>query len=47
VEPNLTGQFTALLREKVGLEFKKTIKKYDGRPFDPIELYNQLKEVVK
>ena len=47
VEQNLTGQFTALLREKVGLEFKKTIKKYDGRPFDPIELHNQLKEVVK
>jgi 2-oxoglutarate ferredoxin oxidoreductase subunit alpha len=46
VEQSSTGQFTALLHEKAGLQIKETIKKYDGRPFDPIELYNKIKEVV-
>jgi 2-oxoglutarate ferredoxin oxidoreductase subunit alpha len=47
VEQSSTGQFTALLHEKAGLQIKETIKKYDGRPFDPIELYNKIKEVVR
>ena len=28
------------------LQINHTIKQYDGRPFDPIELFNQLKEVL-
>ena len=40
------GQFATLLKEKVGLEFKTVIKQYDGRPFDPIDLANKIKEVL-
>jgi 2-oxoglutarate ferredoxin oxidoreductase subunit alpha len=46
VEQSSTGQFTAFLKEKAGLNIKATIKKYDGRPFDPIELSNRIKEVL-
>ena len=46
VEQNSTGQFTTLLKEKAGLNIKSTIKRYDGRPFDPIELSIKIKEVL-
>ncbi len=46
VEQSSTGQFARLLKEKAGLNFKKEIKKYDGRPFDPIELAQKIKEVL-
>jgi len=47
IEQSSTGQFTALLKEKAGLKIRNTIKKYDGRPFDPIELSKQIKEVLQ
>ncbi|MFW9822546.1 MAG: 2-oxoacid:acceptor oxidoreductase subunit alpha [Candidatus Thorarchaeota archaeon] len=46
IEQSSTGQFTKLLSEKAGLKIKTTIKQYDGRPFDPIELSNKIKEVL-
>jgi 2-oxoglutarate ferredoxin oxidoreductase subunit alpha len=46
VEQSSTGQFTKLLKEKVGLKIKSTIKQYNGRPFDPIELSQKIKEVL-
>ncbi len=46
VEQSSTEQFSNLLKEKAGIEVKKVIKRYDGRPFDPRELADQLKEVV-
>jgi 2-oxoglutarate ferredoxin oxidoreductase subunit alpha len=47
VEQSVSGQFTSLLKEKVGLKIKQTIKQYDGRPFDPIVLSQKLKEVLQ
>jgi len=47
VEMSSTGQFASLLKEKAGIEAKKVIKKYDGRPFDPNELAEKIKEVVQ
>ncbi|MFX1288312.1 MAG: 2-oxoacid:acceptor oxidoreductase subunit alpha, partial [Promethearchaeota archaeon] len=47
VEQSISGQFSKLLLEKAGLEVRASIKKYDGRPFDPIELSKQIKEVLK
>ena len=44
VEQSCTGQFAALLKEKIGIESKAVIKKYDGRPFDPQELALKIKE---
>ena len=46
IEQSSTGQFTKLLKEKAGLNIRSTIKKYDGRPFDPIELSQEIKEVL-
>lgn len=46
VEQSSTEQFSRLLKEKTGLNVKKVIKRYDGRPFDPVELAEELKEVV-
>lgn len=46
VEQSCTGQFATLLKEKAGMITREEIRQYDGRPFDPIELYNQLKEVI-
>ena len=47
VEQNSTGQLASLLHEKVGIETSASILKYDGRPFDPIDLSNRIKEVIK
>jgi len=46
VELSCEGQFASLLREKVRIEPKSVIKKYDGRPFDPLELASRIKEVM-
>lgn len=45
VEQSCSGQFASLLKEKVGIRPKVVIKKYDGRPFDPVELAGKIKEV--
>jgi 2-oxoglutarate ferredoxin oxidoreductase subunit alpha len=45
-ELSCAGQFVSLLEEKVGIKPKAVIKKYDGRPFDPIELGNRIKEAI-
>ncbi|MFX0005515.1 MAG: 2-oxoacid:acceptor oxidoreductase subunit alpha, partial [Candidatus Hermodarchaeota archaeon] len=47
IEQSVTGQFTRLLKEKAGLNISHTIKQYNGRPFDPIELSIKLQEVLE
>ncbi|MFX1383705.1 MAG: 2-oxoacid:acceptor oxidoreductase subunit alpha [Promethearchaeota archaeon] len=47
VELNSTGQLASLLKSKVGITPQAEINQYNGRPFDPIELSNILKEVIK
>jgi len=46
IEQSSTCQFASLLKEKVGLKIKSTITQYDGRPFDPIDLAEKIKEVL-
>jgi len=46
VEQCSTGQFSKLLNEKAGLNIRTSIRQYNGRPFDPIELSNEIKEVL-
>jgi len=46
VEQSCIGQFASLLMEKCGLEVNAVIKKYDGRPFDPVDLASKIREVV-
>jgi 2-oxoglutarate ferredoxin oxidoreductase subunit alpha len=46
VEQSSIGQFSNLLKEQAGLSFENVIKQYNGRPFDPIELSNKIREVL-
>jgi len=46
VEQSSTGQFEKLLREKAGIEASASVRRYDGRPFDPVELARSLEEVL-
>lgn len=43
IENNATSQLTTLLKSQFDFNPTKTILKYDGRPFFPEELYEQLK----
>ena len=47
VENNQTGQLAGLIREKTGIEVDLKVLKYDGRPFFPEELGDELKSSLK
>ncbi len=47
VEQNSMGQLEQLLREKCGINPITSIRQFDGRPFDPELLAEQLKQVMK
>ena len=42
VEQSRQGQFASLLKEKAGIEAASVIRRYDGRPFEPTELAEQI-----
>ena len=46
VEQNSTGQLQQLLKEKIGIKPVLSIRQYNGRPFDPIDLGSQLQKVI-
>ena len=46
VEQSSEGQFAKLLREKVNIVPKTVIRRYDGRPFEPEKLAEEIKEVI-
>ena len=45
VEQNSTGQLEQLLKQNVGIKPVLSIRQFDGRPFDPIELSKKLGKV--
>ena len=45
IELSIDGQFTTLLKYN-GIKADALVRKYDGRPFDPIDLANQIKEAI-
>jgi 2-oxoglutarate/2-oxoacid ferredoxin oxidoreductase subunit alpha len=45
IENNLTGQMGRLIREKTGISIKNRILKYDGKPFTPNEIKEELKKI--
>ncbi len=47
VEGNRTGQLAGLIREKTGVKIEKRILRYDGRPFSPRMLADNIKEVLR
>ncbi|MBS3782301.1 MAG: 2-oxoacid:acceptor oxidoreductase subunit alpha [Candidatus Thermoplasmatota archaeon] len=46
VEQSSTGQFASLLREKCNIVPKTVIRKYDGRPFEPLKLAEKIKGAI-
>ena len=46
VEQSTMGTFASLLKEKAGIEGTWTLRRYDGRPFEPTELASELKGVM-
>ncbi len=46
VEQNSTGQLEQLLKEKCGIQAINSIRQFDGRPFDPEDLAEQLRKVI-
>jgi 2-oxoglutarate ferredoxin oxidoreductase subunit alpha len=46
VENNKTGLLAQVIREKVKIDVDHLILRYDGRPFNPISLSKQIKEVL-
>jgi 2-oxoglutarate ferredoxin oxidoreductase subunit alpha len=44
VEGNQTAQLGGLIREHTGLEITKKVLRYDGRPFNPLQLARRIKE---
>lgn len=47
VENNRTGQLGSLLKENCLVEIKNKILKYDGEPFDPEEIAEQARRILK
>ncbi len=46
VENNYTSQLARLIRQETGFYIEKRINKFDGRPFNPVALSKQLREVI-
>lgn len=47
IEGNKTGQLEELIREQTGLTIDHFFRKYDGRPFYPEEIVNEVKKILK
>lgn len=47
VEGNHNGQLASLVREKTGIQKTHEILKYDSLPFDPIELSEQINNIIQ
>lgn len=46
IENNKTSQLTSLIKENVLMDVDRKILKYDGRPFNPEELAEKIREVL-
>jgi pyruvate/2-oxoacid:ferredoxin oxidoreductase alpha subunit len=42
----VAGQFAAVIREQAGIASDRFIRRYDGRPFEPSELAQKIKEMM-
>jgi 2-oxoglutarate ferredoxin oxidoreductase subunit alpha len=47
VEGNQTAQLGSLIKEHTGIEINKTVLRYDGRGFNPLQLTRHITEVMK
>ena len=47
IETNKTSQMASLIREKTGVLITQRINRYDGRPFEPDDLAEQISAMVK
>ena len=46
IEQNVIGQLGDLIKQKTGIDIKEKLLKYDGRPFNPEEIVEKIKELI-
>jgi 2-oxoglutarate ferredoxin oxidoreductase subunit alpha len=46
VEQSSTGQFATLMAERAGVSASDVILRYDGRPFEPVELADEIRSAI-
>jgi 2-oxoglutarate ferredoxin oxidoreductase subunit alpha len=46
VEQSCTGQFADLIGDKTGIRPREVVRRYDGRPFEPAELAEEIASLV-
>jgi 2-oxoglutarate ferredoxin oxidoreductase subunit alpha len=46
VEQSSTGQFAQLMSERGGMDVSDVIMRYDGRPFEPLELADDIRNAI-
>lgn len=42
IEQNSSAQLAGLIREKTGIQLTDRLLRYDGRPFEPADIYNEI-----
>jgi 2-oxoglutarate ferredoxin oxidoreductase subunit alpha len=47
VEANFTGQIVKLIRMETGLSIQHHLRKYDGEPFEPRQVIEQARTILK
>ena len=47
VEGNHDAQLTSVIRQKTGIEIQNKVLQYDARPFDPLQLAEELNALLK
>jgi len=47
IEANRSGKLAGYIREQTGLSMDSAINRFDGRPFDPVELARQFAKLIK
>ena len=47
VEGNYTGQIVKLIRMETGLSIQHHLRKYDGEPFEPKQVIDQARKILK
>ena len=47
IENNYTGQLESLIREQTGKSIDFNLRKFDGRPFYPEEIYQKVKQILQ
>ncbi|OGW91144.1 MAG: hypothetical protein A3D28_05320 [Omnitrophica bacterium RIFCSPHIGHO2_02_FULL_63_14] len=46
IEANYSGQFVRLIRMETGIDIRHHLRKYDGEPFEPKQVIDQVRAIL-